>query len=450
MKRVYLGNKELTALGVGGGGDDTQKWLDYFNGNLTEFTIPEGVTKINTATFYSFTGLTSLTLPSSIASIDKAEMMGMGGETNPFGKLKTMTVKATTPPTLGHNLIPTTIETIYVPASSVNSYKSASGWSLYADTFLPIGAAMKVTYVDGSEKTFYDLTTIASDTDSNKANAKNVEIYYGVTGIGDEAFVWCSRLESVKLPNTIISIGSKAFRGCTSLTDITLPDGLKTINMMAFQNCTSLTTMTVKATTPPSLDDSYAIPDTISVIYVYENSVDAYKHTSGWSAFADKIQAIIPSLKVTYKDGTIKKFYDLTKIKSDTTGNTGKVKEFVLSNSVTEIGVSAFNGEDYLESAIIPDSVKIIESWAFAWSDGLKSITIGSGITSIGESCFQACKSLASVTIKNSTSKLTYSSNMFKDISSSAKLYVPSSVLSDYQADSAWTGAFRGGIFAIQ
>ena len=46
MKRVYLGNKELATIatvtnGGGGGCDDTQKWVDYFNGTLTEFTVPE-------------------------------------------------------------------------------------------------------------------------------------------------------------------------------------------------------------------------------------------------------------------------------------------------------------------------------------------------------------------------------------------------------------------------
>ena len=132
MKRVYIGNKELTALGVGGGGDDTQKWVDYFNGNLTEFTVPEGVTKINTATFYTFTGLTSLTLPSSIASIGSDDEHGMMGE-NPFYNLKTMTVKATTPPSLGEAAMPYYIQTIYVPASSVEAYKSADGWKDYAD-----------------------------------------------------------------------------------------------------------------------------------------------------------------------------------------------------------------------------------------------------------------------------------------------------------------------------
>ena len=42
-----------------------------------------------------------------------------------------MTVKATTPPTLGYAVIPD-VTTIYVPSSSVNAYKSAKGWKDYA------------------------------------------------------------------------------------------------------------------------------------------------------------------------------------------------------------------------------------------------------------------------------------------------------------------------------
>ena len=478
MKRVYLGLKELTTIATvtngGGGGDDTQKWVDYFNGTLTEFTVPEGVKSINTATFNTFTGLTSLTLPSSITSIDRTEMHGMGGESNPFSTLKTMTVKATTPPTLPDydKAIPTTISRIDVPATSVDKYKSASGWSDYADKILEIGASMNVTYTDNTEKTFYNLTSIESDTDPNKKNAKNVEIYFGVTIIGNNAFNGCSSLTGVTLPDSLTNIGDSAFNGCSSLTGITLPDSLTNIGDLAFNHCqniksitipenvasigqeaiawcTNLETMTVKATTPPTLG-SNALPDELSTIYVLEETVDTYKSADGWKDYSSKIQATIPSIIVTYTDGTIKKYYYLTKIESQTIENRGKIKEFVLGNSVTEIGVSAFNGEKNLETAVIPDSVKIIESWAFAWSKGLKSVIIGSGITSIGVSCFQGCTSLTSVTIKNSTNKLTYSSDMAKDISSYPKLYVPSNLLADYQADSAWTGAFKGGIYAIQ
>ena len=195
MKRVYLGNKELTALGVGGGGDDTQKWVDYFNGTLTEFTVPEGVTgikanafkeyaaltsvtisnsvtsigewafegcpnltditlsnsltSIDNSAFANCTGLTSVILPDSLTTIninafnyclnltgitipDKVTFIGYGA----FGgcaKLSTMTVKATTPPKLGSSAIPDATTTIYVPASSVNAYKAANGWKDYAD-----------------------------------------------------------------------------------------------------------------------------------------------------------------------------------------------------------------------------------------------------------------------------------------------------------------------------
>lgn len=59
MKKVYLGNKELTTIATvtngGGGGDDTQKWFDYFNGTLTEFTVPEGIKNVNPNTFVSCT-----------------------------------------------------------------------------------------------------------------------------------------------------------------------------------------------------------------------------------------------------------------------------------------------------------------------------------------------------------------------------------------------------------
>ena len=44
-----------------------------------------------------------------------------------------MTVKAAIPPRLYSDSIPTTIQTIYVPVDSVESYKSADGWRAFAD-----------------------------------------------------------------------------------------------------------------------------------------------------------------------------------------------------------------------------------------------------------------------------------------------------------------------------
>lgn len=175
MKRVYLGNTELTTIATvtngGGGGDDTQKWVDYFNGTLTEFTVPEGVTKIKESAFKEYAALTSVTIPNSVTSIGNSAFYkcssltgvtlpdsliridglafeycsGLTSVTIPANvtyissyafancpNLTSITVKATTPPKLGTDAIPTTIQTIYVPKSSVDAYKFASGWSKYA------------------------------------------------------------------------------------------------------------------------------------------------------------------------------------------------------------------------------------------------------------------------------------------------------------------------------
>ena len=201
--------------------------------------------------------------------------------------------------------------------------------------------SMKVTYVDNTEKAFYNLTSIDQNTDSNKDNAKSVEIYDGVTSIETSAFAYCSSLTSITIPDSVTSIGNNAFYGCSSLRNITIGSGVTSIGNYAFEDCSSLTGITIP-------------------------------------------------------------------------------------NSVTYIGSNAFSGCRSLTGIVIPNSV-----------------------TSIRESTFASCSKLYIVTIQNSTSKLAYSYNAFGQITYNAKLYVPSNLLSQYQSDSNWVNAFKGGIFAI-
>ena len=94
---------------------------------LTSIVIPSSVTSINYRTFSSCSALSSVTIPSSVTSIGSSAFRDCS-------VLASVTVEATTPPTLGSyafygthaNLV------IYVPAGSVDTYKSASGWSTYA------------------------------------------------------------------------------------------------------------------------------------------------------------------------------------------------------------------------------------------------------------------------------------------------------------------------------
>ena len=93
---------------------------------LTSCTIGSGVTSIDDSAFFNCFNLTSVTIPSSVTSIGTSAFQGCSS-------LASITVNKATPPTLGANVFDYTNDApIYVPSSSVNAYKTASGWSTYA------------------------------------------------------------------------------------------------------------------------------------------------------------------------------------------------------------------------------------------------------------------------------------------------------------------------------
>ena len=88
---------------------------------LTSITIPSGVAVILPNAFIQ-TGLTSITLPDTIEIIDQSSFASLGLE---------LTCLATTPPRY-HADIMSDFSHVYVPSDSVDAYKSAPGWSVYA------------------------------------------------------------------------------------------------------------------------------------------------------------------------------------------------------------------------------------------------------------------------------------------------------------------------------
>lgn len=111
--------------------------------------------KIRTIEIAAFDGcnkLNDINFPASLTEIQDRAFQSCTS-------LKKVTFNSTTPPTLGANAFPDTIEKIIVPKSAVSAYKAATGWSTYAD---------KIVYeVDSSDlssggKTYRHLLTCSN------------------------------------------------------------------------------------------------------------------------------------------------------------------------------------------------------------------------------------------------------------------------------------------------
>ena len=100
--------------------------------SLVKVKINQGVTKLSSSSFRGCTSLVSIEIPDTIGSMVDACFYGCTG-------LVEVIMYPTTPPITAsnnnfNNNAPGRL--IKVPAASLQKYKTASGWSVYADSIV--------------------------------------------------------------------------------------------------------------------------------------------------------------------------------------------------------------------------------------------------------------------------------------------------------------------------
>ena len=130
---AFCGCSNLASVNIGNG--VTTIGQSAFNGceSLTSITIPDSLTSIGNFAFsYCYT-LTSITIPDSVTAIGYKVLIGCFNLTSVYCKPKTPPVASIIDSSWEAFNNNASSRKIYVPTSSVEAYKSASGWSDYAD-----------------------------------------------------------------------------------------------------------------------------------------------------------------------------------------------------------------------------------------------------------------------------------------------------------------------------
>ena len=269
---------------------------------------------------------------------------------------------------------------------------------------------------------------ISSRAFSGLTNLRTVKINDGITEIGYCAFYNCTALTSVSLPDSLTMIAASAFEGCSSLTSISLPDGITEIGYCAFYNCTALasvslpdglTMIAASAFECCSSLTSISLPDSITEIYsgaFNRTALTSIRFPAGMEyveyisncASLETIE-LPENLSEIVRGDFVTNCPNLKEIKISRSNKNFSTVDGVLFNKEKTVLLNCPNGK--VGSYIIPDSVTTIGESAFKDCTNLTSITIPESVTAICDSAFENCTGLSSIPVSGNIEKI--GSNVF-------------------------------------
>jgi hypothetical protein len=323
MSLIYSGN---TVTGYTG----------TFSGNVI---IPSGVTAIGNAAFQGCTSLTTISLPSTLTSIEDNAFWGSG------------------------------LTSITIP-SSVTSFGEL--------VFNICSDLSSVVFATGSP-----ITTIPRYTFNGCSSLKSVTFPANVTTIGEAAFSSCASLISLTLPPKVTTLGNFCFYATSNMTTIVLDPSLTIISPYCFAACTSLQT--------------HAFPVGLTTIgdYAYNqcNALTSVRLPTTVSSFGIGAFSSCGGLQSAYIDCSA------TVLPNQTFNGCVNLTTVFLPSSIQTIGDSAFGSCYKLAGMSFPSGIVTIGDYAFYQDVSLAYLSMPTTLRSIGDHCFSGCTSLANLSL---------------------------------------------------
>lgn len=213
-----------------------------FNGcdKITELTIPNTITVIDSYSFETCVGLKQLYIPGSVTVIgDRAFSQ--------CSNLESITIDPQNPVYDSRDncnaIIKTSTNELILGCGNTvipHSVTKIARWAFYLCTNL------KTITIPNS------VIDIEEDAFGSCQNLTSIRLSENLTELKGFVFFGCKSLTSIVIPEGVRSIGSYAFASCSMLKTIILPSTLTNMHEKTFNECNSLQTVVMKSTSPLS------------------------------------------------------------------------------------------------------------------------------------------------------------------------------------------------------
>ena len=241
------------------------------------YTIPNSVDTINGSAFYSC-GLTEVTIPNSVVSIEDFAFAWCGGLT-----------EVTIP-----NSVVSIGDLAFAYCGGLTAIKVATDNQYYSSgngVLFNKNKTVLIQYPIGKTNTSYTIPnsviTIKIVAFMFCENLTEIIIGNSVTTIEMSAFANCSNLTEIIIPNSVITIKEAAFMFCENLTEIIIGNSVTTIEMSAFAYCSNLTEVINlnKYSQNISLDVFASVNLSSATLIVPACALNDYQNADVWSDF---------------------------------------------------------------------------------------------------------------------------------------------------------------------